>query len=69
MSGAAEPRHDGMRVAGCTLGADDRPPERRIAVHNPFTRGLVGSVPKATVAEVEQALRVAQAYKIGRAHV
>jgi putative phosphonoacetaldehyde dehydrogenase len=56
-------RHEALRIAGRRVGADDRPAERRIAVHNPFTRAQVGSVPKATLAEVNEAFAVAQAYK------
>ena len=54
---------EALRIDGQKIGADDRPPERRIAVHNPFTGRPVGSVPKATLAEVRRAYDVAQAYK------
>jgi len=56
-------RQEALRIDGQKIGADDRPPERRIAVHNPFTGAVVGSVPKATRAEVQRAYEVAQAYK------
>jgi len=56
-------RQEALRIDGQKIGADDRPPERRIAVHNPFTGAVVGSVPKATRAEVQRAYDVAQAYK------
>jgi putative phosphonoacetaldehyde dehydrogenase len=58
-----EPRHEALRIAGQKIGADDRPAQRRIVVRNPFTRAVVGSVPKATQAEVQQALEAALAYK------
>jgi putative phosphonoacetaldehyde dehydrogenase len=54
---------EALRIAGEKIGADDRPPERRIAVHNPYTGAVVGSVPKATLAEVDQAYAAAQAYR------
>ena len=54
---------EALRIDGQKVGADDRPPERRISVHNPYTGAVVGSVPKATVAEVQRAYAVAQAYK------
>ncbi|HEY4065839.1 MAG TPA: aldehyde dehydrogenase family protein, partial [Burkholderiaceae bacterium] len=51
-----------MRIAGETIGAD-RGGERCIVVNNPFTNAAVGSVPKATLAEVRQALAIAKAHK------
>ena len=56
-------RQEALRIAGQKVGGDDRGGERRIAVHNPYTRALVGSVPKATLAEVRQAYAVAHAYR------
>ena len=56
-------RPEAMRIAGQRVGADDRGTDRRIAVHNPYTGAVVGSVPKATVDEVNRAYDVAQAYK------
>ena len=53
-------RHEGMRLAGQVLGAGR---ERHIAVHNPFSGALVGTVPKATLAEVRQAYDIARAYR------
>ncbi len=55
------PNH-GMRIAGQTIGAD-RPADRCIEVTNPFTDQCIGTVPKATLAEVRQAFAVAHAYK------
>ena len=52
----------GMRVAGEKVGVD-RGGERCIPVFNPFTGECIASVPKATLAEVKQALAIAQAYK------
>ena len=65
---------ESLRIAGEKIGTDDRPPARRIAVHNPYSGALVGSVPKATLAEVRRAYAVAQAYKatlsrFERAHI
>jgi phosphonoacetaldehyde dehydrogenase len=56
-------KQEALRIAGEKVGTDDRGPDRRIAVHNPYTGDVVGSVPKATVAEVERAFAVALAYK------
>ncbi len=55
------PNH-GMRLAGEKVGAE-RSGERCIQVFNPFTAQCIGSVPKATLAEVQQALAIAHAYK------
>lgn len=52
----------GMRIAGEQVGAD-RTGERCIEVFNPFTAKCIGSVPKATLAEVRQAFTIAHAYK------
>ncbi|HEV8388646.1 MAG TPA: aldehyde dehydrogenase family protein, partial [Dongiaceae bacterium] len=37
--------------------------ERQIDVHNPFTNEICGTVPRASVAEIEQAFRAAKAFK------
>ncbi|HVN33687.1 MAG TPA: phosphonoacetaldehyde dehydrogenase [Casimicrobiaceae bacterium] len=47
-----------MRIAGEEVGG-----ERTIDVRNPYTGAIVGTVPKATVAEVRRALAVARGYK------
>ena len=52
----------GMRIAGEKVGAD-RSGERCIEVFNPFTGKCIGSVPKATLEEVQQAFAIAHAYK------
>ena len=52
----------GMRIAGEKVGTD-RSGERCIQVFNPFTTQCIGSVPKATLTEVRQALAIAHAYK------
>ena len=57
---AADFRHEGMRIAGQVVGAGRA---AHIAVHNPFTGALVGTVPKATLAEVQQAFTIARAYR------
>ena len=54
---------ESMRIAGEKVGADDRLSERRIAVHNPYSGALVGSVPKASLAEVRRAFEVAKSYR------
>jgi putative phosphonoacetaldehyde dehydrogenase len=51
-------RHEGLRLAGAVVGAGRA---AHIAVHNPFTGALVGTVPKATLAEVHEALAAAHA--------
>ena len=52
----------GMRIAGEKVGSD-RTGERCIPVFNPYTGAAIGSVPKATLAEVRQAFAVAHAYR------
>jgi aldehyde dehydrogenase (NAD+) len=47
-----------MRIAGERAGG-----ERAIEVRNPFTGGLVGTVPKATVEDVARAFRIARQYR------
>lgn len=48
-----------MRIAGRRVGAE-RTGERAIAVHNPYTGGVLGTVPKATLEEVRAAFDAAQ---------
>ena len=60
MTAATEPRHEGFRLAGQSVGAG-RP--GGIEVRNPYTGALVGTVPKATLAEVRQAFAMAQGYR------
>ena len=55
------PNH-GMRIGGEAVGTD-RGGNRAIPVFNPFTAKSIGSVPKATAAEVRQAIAVAHAYR------
>src|SRR5207302_424157 len=55
---AAEIRREGMRIAGERV---ERP--RTIAVHNPYTGAIVGTVPKATVEDVRRALSIAKSYR------
>ena len=56
----ADPRHEGLRIAGQVVGVGRA---AHIAVHNPHTGALVGTVPKATLAEVRQAFTIAKAHK------
>ena len=51
-------RNESLRIAGEKVGG-----ERHIEVRNPFTRELVGTVPKATLAQVREAFAAAHAYK------
>lgn len=53
-------RHEGLRIAGEVVGAGRG---EHIAVHDPFTRRLVGTVPKATLAEVRRAFDIARGYR------
>jgi phosphonoacetaldehyde dehydrogenase len=49
---------ESLRIAGEKVAS-----ERHIEVRNPFTRELVGTVPKATLEQVRQAFAAAHAYK------
>ena len=51
-------RKEHMRLASGPGTSD-----RQIDVYNPYTNEICGTVPKATVADVEKAFRVAKAYK------
>jgi putative phosphonoacetaldehyde dehydrogenase len=53
---------EALRIAGERIGAD-RGGDRIIPVHNPFTREVVGSVPKATLGEVRRAFDIAHAFR------
>lgn len=53
---------ESLRIAGEKLGAD-RGGDRVIEVRNPFTRALVGTVPKATRQEVARAFEIGRAYR------
>ncbi|MCU0814055.1 MAG: aldehyde dehydrogenase family protein, partial [Burkholderiaceae bacterium] len=53
-------RHEGLRIAGEVVGAGRA---EHIAVHDPFTHRLVGTVPKATLAEVRRAFDIARGYR------
>ena len=53
---------DQMRIAGRKVGAG-RSGERVITVSDPYRAKPIGSVPKATLQEVQQALSVAHAYR------
>ncbi|MEO5771655.1 MAG: phosphonoacetaldehyde dehydrogenase [Burkholderiaceae bacterium] len=55
-------RVEALRIAGEKIGAD-RGGDRVIRVHNPFTRELVGTVPKATLDDVRRAFEIAKQYK------
>lgn len=50
--------HENMRIAGELHGST-----RRIEVFNPYSGALIGSVPKASVADVQLALRSARQFK------
>ena len=51
-------RHEPMRIAGERV---DSP--RRLEVRNPYTGGLVGTVPRASVEQVRDAFALARAYR------
>ncbi|WP_284620358.1 phosphonoacetaldehyde dehydrogenase [Aquabacterium humicola] len=53
---------EALRIAGEKIGAD-RGGERCIEVRNPFTRALVGTVPKASLDEVRDAFEIARGYR------
>ena len=50
-----------MRLAGRQVGAE-RSGDRVIAVHNPYTAEVIGTVPKAALDEVRQTFATAHAY-------
>lgn len=50
-----------MRLVGRQVGAE-RSGDRVIAVHNPYTAEVIGTVPKATLEEVRQTFATAHAY-------
>ena len=52
-------RREAMRIAGQSVGNG-----RVIEVHNPYDGTLVGTVPKATVADVRHAFLVARAVAV-----
>ncbi|HEY4137528.1 MAG TPA: phosphonoacetaldehyde dehydrogenase, partial [Casimicrobiaceae bacterium] len=51
-------RREALRIAGERVERS-----RTIAVHNPFTGAVVGTVPKATVDDVRRALSIAKGYR------
>ena len=51
-------RHESMRIGGERVTRD-----RIIEVFNPYTKELIGSVPKATLADVRRAFAIAHAYR------
>lgn len=53
-------RVESLRIGGEKVAAPDG---RAIEVRNPFTRELVGTVPKASLAQVQQAFEIGRAYK------
>ncbi len=55
-------RREALRIAGEKVGAE-RSGERVIEVFNPYTQGLVGSVPKATLDEVRRAIAIGHGYR------
>lgn len=57
-----EMRIESLRIGGEKIGADRRG-DRIIAVHNPYSGEVVGTVPKATLEEVRQAYEIAHAYR------
>jgi putative phosphonoacetaldehyde dehydrogenase len=55
-------RNEALRIAGEKVGAEHGG-DRAILVRNPFTREVVGSVPKATLEQVRRAFEIAHAYR------
>lgn len=53
---------EALRIAGEKVGAD-RGGDRVITVRNPFTRQVVGTVPKATLGEVARAFEIGRGYR------
>ena len=53
-------RHEKMRIAGKLVDGDS---EGLIEVFNPFNNELVGTVPRASRAQVAEAFEIAAAYK------
>lgn len=51
-------RNESLRIAGEKVAG-----ERHFDVHNPFTGAVVGTVPKATLAQVREAFAIAQGYQ------
>jgi aldehyde dehydrogenase (NAD+) len=52
------PRHESLRIAGEKVSHD-----RVIEVRHPYSGALVGTVPKATVADVKRALQLGRSFK------
>jgi putative phosphonoacetaldehyde dehydrogenase len=52
-----------FREEALRIGGERVQRERTIAIHNPFNRERVGTVPMATLEDVRQAYRIAQAYR------
>jgi len=52
-----------MRSEGLRLGGEKVAGERSFEVRNPFSGAVVGTVPKATLAQVREAFAIAQAFK------
>jgi aldehyde dehydrogenase (NAD+) len=52
------PLHESLRIAGEKVGA-----ERVIEVRHPYNGALVGTVPRASLAQVRRALQTAKAYR------
>ena len=53
---------EALRIGGARVGLE-RTGTRLIEVRNPYTRALVGTVPKATLDDVRRAFTIAAAYK------
>ena len=55
---ACNHRTECMRIAGKMVGSD-----RLLQVRNPYTATVIGTVPKASVAQVREAIAIARGYK------
>ncbi len=56
-------RHDGVRREGLRIGGARILTERSSEVFNPYTRALVGTVARASVADVRRAIGLAKAFR------
>jgi phosphonoacetaldehyde dehydrogenase len=55
---SSAPLHESLRIGGEKVAG-----ERVLEVRHPYSGALVGTVPKATLAQVRQALQIAKAYR------
>src|SRR6201998_4338620 len=56
-------RHDGVRREGLRIGGARVATEHSSEVYNPYTRALVGTVARASVADVRRAIGIARSFR------